>query len=153
MTRKTFDQVDRETGEVMGGFVAYVAPKRVNGFGQEWIAMSQSAMMQLAKSDLSAGDMKVFFSMVSILDFENLLVVNQADMGRELGIHRHHVNRSIKRLIDMEVLLEGPRIGVSRSYRLNPQFGWKGSAKNHHKALNERVKASGLKLIDGSKKD
>lgn len=151
MTRKTFDQVDRETGEVMGGFVAYVAPKRVNGFGQEWIAMSQRAMMLLAKSDLSAGDIKVFFSMVSILDFENLLVVNQADMGRELGIHRHHVNRSIKRLIDMEVLLEGPRIGVSRSYRLNPQFGWKGSAKNHHKALDERVKASGLTLIQGAK--
>ena len=152
MATKTFDQVDRKTGEVVGGFVAYVAPKRINGFGQEWLAMSQMAAMMLAKSDLSAPDMKVFFALLSKLDFENLLMLSQADLGRELGMQRQHIQRSIKRLIGLNVLLEGPRIGISRSYRLNPQMGWKGSAKNHHAALDARVRAAGLTVINGSKK-
>ena len=37
----------------------------------------------------------------------------------------------------MTCFLEGPKIGVSRSYRLNPNYGWKGSGKNHKQALKE----------------
>ena len=59
------------------------------------------------------------------------MVVNQAELAKELGMHRQHVQRSIKRLIALGVILEGPKIGISRSYRLNPEFGWKGSARNH----------------------
>ena len=43
-------------------------------------------------------------------------------------MHRQHVQRSIKRLIQLGIILEGVKIGISRSYRLNPSFGWKGSA-------------------------
>ena len=46
-------------------------------------------------------------------------------------MHRQHVQRSIKRLIQLGIILEGVKIGISRSYRLNPNFGWKGSAKGH----------------------
>ena len=49
-------------------------------------------------------------------------------------MNRHNVNRSIKKLIELGVVLEGVKIGVSRSYRLNPNFGWKGSAKGHREA-------------------
>ena len=44
-------------------------------------------------------------------------------------MNRHNVNRSIKKLIELGVILEGVKIGISRSYELNPNFGWKGSAK------------------------
>ena len=46
-------------------------------------------------------------------------------------MHRQHVQRSIKQLIQLGIILEGVKIGISRSYRLNPSFGWKGSAKGH----------------------
>ena len=55
-------------------------------------------------------------------------------------MNRHNVNRSIKKLIELGVVLEGVKIGVSRSYRLNPNFGWKGSAKGHREALHEHLK-------------
>ena len=110
-----------------------------------------AAAMMFAQSDLGANDMKVFFALLAKLDFENLLVVNQAEIARQIGMNRHHVNRSIKRLLELEVIFEGPRIGVSRSYRLNEQMGWKGSASNHRKALEKRIKQSGLKVIKGSK--
>ena len=46
-------QIDHQTGEVVEGFVAYVVPKRKNGFQKGWMAMAQEAMMMLAQSNLT----------------------------------------------------------------------------------------------------
>ena len=54
-------------------------------------------------------------------------------------MHRQHVQRSTG-LIQLGIILEGVKIGTSRSYRLNPSFGWKGSAKGHREALHEHLK-------------
>ena len=124
---KRLQQIDSETGEIIDGFVAYVVPKRKNGFGQGWLAMAQNGAEILAQSNLSGNDFKVLMKLLSVLDYENLIQVSQAE-------------RSIKRLIDFGIVLEGVRIGISRSYRLNPNFGWKGSAKGHREALHEHLK-------------
>ena len=121
-------------------FVAYVAPRRRNGFGTGWMAMAQDAFDLLANANLEGKDFRVLMKLLARLDFQNLLVLNQADLARELDMHRQHVQRSVKRLIAMGVLLEGPRIGINRSYRLNPNFGWKGTAKNHVIALDQERK-------------
>ena len=133
-------QIDQQTGEVVEGFVAYVVPKRKNGFQKGWMAMAQEAMMMLAQSNLTGNDMKVMWAMLARLDYENLIQVNQAEVAEQVGMNRHHVNRSIKKLIKLGVVLEGVKIGISRSYRLNPNFGWKGSAKGHREALHEHLK-------------
>ena len=137
---KRLQQIDSETGEIIDGFVAYVVPKRKNGFGQGWLAMAQNGAEILAQSNLSGNDFKVLMKLLSVLDYENLIQVSQADVARELNMHRQHVQRSIKRLIDLGIVLEGVRIGISRSCRLNPNFGWKGSAKGHREALHEHLK-------------
>ena len=128
-------QIDHQTGEVVEGFVAYVVPKRKNGFQKGWMAMAQEAMMMLAQSNLTGNDMKVMWAMLARLDYENLIQVNQAEVSEQVGMNRHNVNRSIKKLIELGVILEGVKIGISRSYRLNPNFGWKGSAKGHRGGL------------------
>ena len=137
---KRLQQIDSETGEIIDGFVAYVVPKRKNGFGQGWLAMAQNGAEILAQSNLSGNDFKVLMKLLSVLDYENLIQVSQADIARELDMHRQHVQRSIKRLLELGIVLEGVRIGISRSYRLNPNFGWKGSAKGHRQALHEHLK-------------
>ena len=86
--------------------------------------------------------MKVMWAMLARLDYENLIQVNQAEVAEQVGMNRHNVNRSIKKLIELGVVLEGVKIGISRSYRLNPNFGWKGSAKGHREALHEHFKGS-----------
>ena len=87
-------------------------------------------------------DFKVLMKLLSVLDYENLIQVSQAEIARELNMHRQHVQRSIKRLLDLGIVLEGVKIGISRSYRLNPNFGWKGSAKGHREALTDHLEAS-----------
>ena len=137
---KRLQQIDSETGEIIDGFVAYVVPKRKNGFGQGWLAMAQNGAEILAQSNLSGNDFKVLMKLLSVLDYENLIQVSQAEIARELNMHRQHVQRSIKRLLDLGILPEGVKIGISRSYRLNPNFGWKGSAKGHREALTDHLK-------------
>lgn len=137
---KRLQQIDSETGEIIDGFVAYVVPKRKNGFGQGWLAMAQNGAEILAQSNLSGNDFKVLMKLLSVLDYENLIQVSQAEIARELNMHRQHVQRSIKRLLDLGIVLEGVKIGISRSYRLNPNFGWKGSAKGHREALIDHLK-------------
>ena len=34
-------------------------------------------------------------------------------------------------LLDVGVIFEGPKVGRSKTYRLNEQFGWKGTVTNH----------------------
>ena len=133
---KRLQQIDSETGEIIDGFVAYVVPKRKNGFGQGWLAMAQNGAEILSQSNLSGNDFKVLMKLLSVLDYENLIQVSQADIARELDMHRQHVQRSIKRLLELGIVLEGVRIGISRSYRLNPNFGWKGSAKGHRESIS-----------------
>ena len=48
---KRLQQIDSETGEIIDGFVAYVVPKRKNGFGQGWLAMAQNGAEILAQSN------------------------------------------------------------------------------------------------------
>ena len=124
-------QIDHQTGEVVEGFVAYVVPKRKNGFQKGWMAMAQEAMMMLAQSNLTGNDMKVMWAMLARLDYENLIQVNQAEVAEQVGMNRHNVNRSIKKLIELGVVLEGVKIGVSRSYRLNLTSVGKVQLKGH----------------------
>ena len=92
--------------------------------------MAQEAMMMLAQSNLTGNDMKVMYGQCfTRLDYENLIQVNQAEVSEQVGMNRHNVNRSIKKLIELGVILEGVKIGISRSYRLNPNWGGKAQPK------------------------
>jgi biotin operon repressor len=102
--------------------------------------------------------MKVFFALLKRLDYENLIVASQAEIARELDMQRTHVNRAIKQLVKIGAILEGPKVGTSRTYRLNPKFGWKGTARNHVIALDSERKARMNKanitgVIDNQERD
>lgn len=143
MKRVTHSVMD--TGEVMEGAVlGMFFPKRQNGFREGWVAMSQDAMMELAKSDLGAQDWRVLAGVLAKLDFENFLLLSISDMAKEIGMQRPNVSASITKLEGLGVLMRGPKAGRSSTFRLNPSFGWKGSASNHQKALKERMRASNI---------
>ena len=137
---KRLQQIDSETGEIIDGFVAYVVPKRKNGFGQGWLAMAQNGAEILAQSNLSGNDFKVLMKLLSVLDYENLIQVSQADIARELDMHRQHVQRSIKRLLELGIVLEGVRIGISRSYRLNLTLVGKAQPKATERSIARAFK-------------
>jgi biotin operon repressor len=141
-TMRKVTQVDLETGEDLGGFVAVVRPKQKSAFERHF-TMNQAALELLAKT-LTGEQFKVLMMLLASLDYENFIQVAQADIAEKLEMQKTNISRSVKSLIDLGVILEGPKIGRSKSYRLNPHFGWKGTVNNHKKALR-----NGLSVIDG----
>ena len=102
--------------------------------------MAQEAMMMLAQSNLTGNDMKVMWAMLARLDYENLIQVNQAEVSEQVGMNRHNVNRSIKKLIELGVILEGVKIGISRSTGLTLTSGGKAQPKAIGRLLHEHLK-------------
>lgn len=141
---KRFTQVDTSTGEEVGSFVAVIRPKQKSAF-QRHFTMNQDALKILAKT-LTGEQFKVLMILLAELDYENYIQVAQADIAESLDMQKTNVSRSVKVLLDLGVILLGPKVGRSHSYRLNPQFGWKGTVANHKRALK-----NGLSVINGGK--
>ncbi|WP_245407042.1 hypothetical protein [Bartonella tribocorum] len=51
--------------------------------------------------------------------------------------------------------MEASRIGINRSYRLNPNFDWKSNTKNHKMVIKEnfknRIKTAGISIYENRK--
>lgn len=116
--------------------------------------MALEPLEMLAASDLRGDDLRVLLALLGRLDFENLIQIEQTAIAEKLGMQKQHFSRSIKRLIAQGCLLQGPKIGRSRTYRLNPAYGWRGSGKEHQKALRAAEKAAkaGLTIHKGGKR-
>lgn len=95
---------------------------------------------------------QVLFYFLGTLDFENLIHINQSAGAARLHMARQSFWRATKRLIEQNVIIEGPTIGKNRTYRLNPNIAWKGDQKAHKRAITEKIKQSGLKLITDNQK-
>ena len=139
---------DKNTGELLEDVVlALQYKKRVNGFAEGWIAMNQGALEAFVKAGLQGRDYDVLFSVLQILDFNNYIQLCQGNIVEKLNMKKENVSRSIRKLIEIGALIEGPRIGASKTYRLDPEFGWKGSAKSHVDALKDKMTQKGLTIV------
>ena len=139
-----FTQLDSDTGEEVRGFVAVVRPKEKSSFERHF-TMNQAALMTLA-NELNHEQTRVLLALLAHLDYENYIQVSQVDIAEGLKMKKANVSRAVKNLLDFEIVLEGPKIGRSKTYRLNPNFGWKGSISNHKKVIQH-----GFSVIDGGR--
>lgn len=138
-------QVDAVTGEVLeGGTLVYCPPRaRIK---EGWFMAFQDGFRALAGLDLTGREWKVFAILLAQLDFENYIHLAQVDVARELGLAPSHVSAVVKRLVELGLLIRGPKVGRAATYRLAPEFGWKGRVRTLQEA---RGKA--LRLVQGGK--
>ncbi|WP_241627763.1 helix-turn-helix transcriptional regulator [Rosenbergiella epipactidis] len=109
--------------------------------------MNQAALLTIA-NELNHDQMRVLMALLADLDYENYIQVAQMDIAEALNMQKTNVSRAVKNLLEFGIVIEGPKIGRSKTYRLNPQFGWKGTVTNHKRALK-----NGLSVINGGKCD
>ena len=69
--------------------------------------------------ELTAEPLRVLIFMLDLLDVECDREISQIEVAATLGMHASNVNRAIALLVKKEVLIAGPKIGKSCSYRLN----------------------------------
>ena len=139
--------VDAKTGEKLDYAVVAIAQKTPSAFGKRWIQMAQDPLTQIAEEIKSVDQMRVLIMLISRVDFENWISVDQTEISQKLSMKPPNVSRAIKGLIEKQIVLKGPKIGHSVTYRLNPSYGWKGKAKSHREALRERMEAKGLSVV------
>ena len=107
----------------------------------------QDSFEEIAKDpELTLEPKNVLFYLYSKLDFENFIQQTQMDIAEGLGMKKQQVSRAMKLLTAKGIVLEGPKVGRSRCYRLNPNYGWKGKVKTLQEARKEQ-----LKIIQGGK--
>lgn len=148
---------NEETGEEIRSFTGKNKGQKVtNAFGKgEWFAIFRSTVKILSERGLDHNDWRVLGEMMEALDYENQIGINQTEIAKKLGMNRPNVSRSIKKLINSGVIIAGEKFGTMRTYRMNPTFGWKGTAKNHRQAIkdyDERLAKANIKqVITGGK--
>ena len=143
--QKYVEQVDRETGEVMQGCMVYI-PHRPR-ITERWFMAFQDAFEELAKDrEITSEPRRVLDYMFSKLDFENFIQLSQVEIAKALGMHKSQVSEAVKLLTSKQIVLEGPKVGRSKCYRLNPNYGWKGKVKTLQEARREQ-----LRVIEGGK--
>lgn len=136
---KFIEQIDRETGEVMQGCMVYL-PHRPR-ITERWFMAFQDSFEEIAKDPEMTGETyKVLMYLYSKLDFENFIQQSQMDIAEGLGMQKQRVSRAMKVLTSKQIVLEGPKVGRSKCYRLNPNYGWKGKVKTLQEARKEQLK-------------
>lgn len=85
-------------------------------------------------ADITGEVGRVLYYFLGKLDFENFIHVAQADIAQALGLQKSNVSRAVRILCEKQIILKGPKTGRTITYRLNPDYGWKGKDKNMNTA-------------------
>ena len=114
-----------------------------------WIIMWQEAALRLAADKrLNLTDHRVLAVLNSKLDFENWIRISNKEIGDYLGVARPNISVSMKKLMEIGMLIPGPSVKNIRTFRLDPAFGWKGTIQQ---GATQRRKA--LRVVKGGRAD
>ena len=144
---KKYLVVTNDEGNVKGYF-----PLKSKSLGRDWIALYQKAISAIADAKLSYEEYRVFLKLLSKVDFENYLTISQTKIAEELDMYRSNVARAIKGLTEKNIIVEGPRAGLHKTYCLNPYVAHKGANRKESIIdFEDELSKQGKNIIDASR--
>ena len=134
---------DAETGEKIDGAIAIEKPPKLkpqHPYGN-FVAVNihkQPTTINLASSlyqligdpEISGETTKVLVALICHLDFNNFVRISLTDIASHLNIHRPNVSRAIKILECKGVIERGEKVGSIYTFRLNPNYSWRGESND-----------------------
>ena len=111
-------------------------------YGGGWVAFYQKSLEHISKLGLTGEQLNVFLALMSKLDFENYIRISQMDLAKKLNIKQPQVSRAIRRLLEEDIICQGPRAGLCKTYILNPNVGIKGKQKRNKLIDYKEAKAA-----------
>ena len=121
--------IDLDTGEILDGIPVYFNAKVK--WKEGFFMGIQEGFMALAKDkDITGTTWRVLNYMLGKLGFENYIVIQQKEICKELQLYKPDVSKAIAILVRKGIILLGPKLGRTQTYRLDSDFGWKGKIKN-----------------------
>lgn len=132
----------------------YFQPPKNKKHDARWLVLWQDgsdigvSMTEQAEMDvLTQTEYRVRDWLMGTIGIGNYVYVNQAEMARRLRIERATASRAIKRLIELGILIQGPKSGRSNTYMVSPAFCFSGGLGNGIKARKEAIKQHKAKVI------
>lgn len=120
--REEFVVVAASTGEEVA---RYVSDGRRMPKPGDWVQLYQQFAEQLAVDPSGSLESRCVWLVVARAGFGNLVRINLSEVAREWGASRETLSRAMTCLVQRGVI-ERAKGG---SFRLNPNFVWKGDAK------------------------
>jgi hypothetical protein len=140
MPERRIGAVDLNTGELLDGVSIWFGRKLASPYGRDWMQVNQNALVEIAADrDIGGEALRVFLYLNGRLDFENLIVVPQAEVAEALGLRQPAVSRAIKLLVAKGIIVRALQTGRVTALRLNPHYGWKGKVRNLRQARQTRL--------------
>ena len=104
----------------------------------DWLMVFHKAAETLAKDkEIGLQAHRILWYVLSHVEYENRLLVTQADVREALKMKQADVSRAFKLLVKKEILIEVDKIGTCKIYCLNPYSFWKGAASKLKKGLQD----------------
>lgn len=104
----------------------------------------QEAFIALAKDkEIRGRTRSVLDYLMGKIGFENYICIQQKEICEALEMDKSNVSNAIKLLLNRGIILPGPKLGRTSSYRLNSNYGWKGKIIN----LSEERNRNHLSLV------
>ena len=97
---------------------------------EEFEAGGVTMREQIREMKMTATDFRVRDFMIIKCGVGNFVHVNQSQAARFLKIAQPHISKSIKKLVEMNIILEGPKAGKFKTYQVNPAFLFYGSLRD-----------------------
>lgn len=104
--------------------------KWLRGWGDSYLRINNDCLLVLFASDLTAKDLKVFHSLLYHCEWENIVRVSQSEIAAELGTVQNNISKSVRKLVNLDLLQVLMTDGRKNIYMLNPMFVLKSKAKN-----------------------
>lgn len=118
------DIVDKH-GEIVGKY----QPRKQKST-ELWFKGFMQGIISLAQDqDLSRTAYRIFLYLMGNMSWQNEIFYPQSSICAALGLSQNMVSRSLKQLVDKKILIKWHKIGRSTSYKLNPEYAWKGTNK------------------------
>lgn len=65
-----------------------------------------SNLRALAELNISQNELKVITYILEVMEFGNLISINQTSIAKELGLHKSNVSYTFKRLVEKNILIK-----------------------------------------------
>lgn len=122
---------DEETAPVN----VYLVPPKKKSYPLRWLLLWQDpseigvSMSEQAEMErpLTQTEYRVRDWILGTIGIGNYCYINQAEIARRLRVHRQNVYQAIQRLLELGILIKGPKNGRCNSYMVSPAFCFFGS--------------------------
>jgi DNA-binding MarR family transcriptional regulator len=136
---------EKDSGETVVIPVYLQKPKH-RDYAERWLTFWQddaegtgvSLIEMAADKRLTATDFRVRDYLFCKVGFANAVHFSQSEAAKYLGIAQPNISASIKKLIALGIIIEGPKKGLFRSYVINPATVYMGK---HEVGITKRRKA------------